>query len=261
MYVHEYTIPYLTACAKRHDATVTKNAIRIGLSKQKYTFDQIESILGEYGDDYIVSWYAKYYPERIAKFEKQMSKNKDFKAKIAFAQYGSKKYKDEMGKQVMESGSLVDKYNYVRLTQNEEHAKQLQEELFAAKDTMILVSFAAAVKAADVKRIQDYVLANASDQYKLDFLMEVERADKKLVRKSLNKDYLIEDCLARYQRRDYSRLYDTLVKLEDAHLVEHYLSNNKWETIEHFVPFAKTKSQKEFIEKMQSYTSEAQPQA
>lgn len=245
--VHEYTIPYLTSCAKRHDALVTKNAIKIGMSKGKYTFDQIESILGEYGDDYIVSWYAKYYPERIAKFEKQMSKNKDFKAKIAFVQYGSKKYKDEIGKQVLESGSLVDKYNYARLTQDEKVAKDLQEEIFARGDTMLMVSFAAAIKCADVARIQEYVLAHGTDQQKLDFLFEVDRADKKLVRKVLNKDFLIESLLARYQRVDNSRLYNTLLALEEPKFVEQYFAENENKSIKEMIPYAKNKAQKEFL--------------
>ena len=99
----------------------------------KYTPEEIQQLLAQYASDGMISWYVKKVEDKNFKTLENLLASDTIEKRIALLPYASKKFTEQIGEDVMQSGTLVEKYNYALKTPDRKYIKT-RYEIFSGKN-------------------------------------------------------------------------------------------------------------------------------
>ena len=216
----------------------------------KYTPEEIQQLLAQYASDGMISWYVKKVEDKNFKTLEKLLAGDTIEKRIALLPYVSKEFTEQVGQDVMERGTLVEKYNYALKTPDRKYIKTIEDQMYESNDIYMIENFACYVKGADQKRAEEYILVHGNDDQKINFLFEAKDCDKQRVYNGVEFKIRVPQYVYRYQRKDASKMYDALIKLENKELVESYFKGHENEDVSVLEEFAKTDAQKAFYAKL-----------
>lgn len=224
------------------------------IKRNKYPIDKIEQILGENGDYIMVRCVVENKPEKNFKVLERALSSRDIKGelldeRVELLPYASKEFTEETAKFIMQSDSICNKYNYLIKTKDKRFIKPIEDEVIQKDEVTMMVGLAAFVPGVDVQRLEDYYIENCHGEDLVNFMLFVPKCNKTKLNKIIDSEYLVNYRLKVYKssNNDYSRIYDSLVKLGKPEYAEAFFSTHEDRKIEELKKYATTEKQKEFV--------------
>lgn len=229
------------------------------IKRNKYPIEHIEQIVGENGNDIMIRCVVENKKEKNFDVLEKALAARDIKGelieeRIELLPYASKEFAEQTAELVMNSNSICHKYNYLMKTKDKRYIQAVEDEVIEKGEIHMMIGLAAFVPGINVARFEDYYIKNCGTNNMVDFMLFVPKCSKTKLDKIIDSEYLVSYRLKNFisPKNDYSRIYDSLVKLGKKEYIDAFFGSHETKKIKELSAYATTEKQKAFLASLNS---------